>query len=76
VFESKPDVTFDSFLEPHASGTGEAYRGTENEKKDEQNGNEEGSIELKLVDPRTKTPTHRIIKMLSMPSLSVRKKRG
>jgi hypothetical protein len=76
VFEPKPDVTFDSFLEPHASGTGEAYRGTENAKKGEQPGTEEGSIELKLVDPQTKRSTHRMGKMPSMPSLSVRKKRS
>jgi hypothetical protein len=75
-FEARPDVTFDSFLEPHASGKGEAYRGAENAKKDDQLGEEEGSIELKLGGKPTKKPSNRISKMPSMPTLRVRKTRG
>ncbi|KAF2789847.1 hypothetical protein K505DRAFT_197816, partial [Melanomma pulvis-pyrius CBS 109.77] len=33
VFQPSPDVTFDTFLEPHVSGKGEAYRGAGNAKK-------------------------------------------
>jgi hypothetical protein len=76
VFEPRPDVTFDSFLEPHVSGKGEAYRGTENAKKDDQLSDEEGSFELKPVGKPTKKPSNRISKMPSMPTLRVRKTRG
>jgi hypothetical protein len=34
-YEVKPEVTFDKFLSPHASGKGEAYRGAANAKKEE-----------------------------------------
>jgi predicted protein tyrosine phosphatase len=33
-YEVKPEVTFDKFLSPHASGKGEAYRGAANAKKE------------------------------------------
>jgi hypothetical protein len=71
VFEVRPDVTFDSFLEPHASGKGEAYRGAENAKKDDQPGDEEGRIKLKPMDKPMNKPSNRISKIPSMSILRI-----
>ncbi|KAF2865398.1 hypothetical protein BDV95DRAFT_507302 [Massariosphaeria phaeospora] len=35
TYDYQPDITFDSFLSPHASGKGEAFRGADNAKKND-----------------------------------------
>ncbi|KAF1836830.1 hypothetical protein BDW02DRAFT_566606 [Decorospora gaudefroyi] len=59
VFQPNPETTFDSFLQPHKSGKGEAFRNAENAKKPKTS--PEGSLKGK-----------RLSKMPSMPLLSKR----
>lgn len=61
--QRKEDVTFDTFLVPHTSGKGEAYRGADNAKKeDEQNDS----------SPTFESSGRRLSKMPSIPALRKR----
>ncbi|KAF2256871.1 hypothetical protein BU26DRAFT_394529, partial [Trematosphaeria pertusa] len=60
-YEYSPEITFDSFLAPHASGKGEAYRGAENAKMADVTG-DASSNSIKAQGSRKK-------RLSKMPSL-------
>ncbi|KAF2708475.1 hypothetical protein K504DRAFT_468807 [Pleomassaria siparia CBS 279.74] len=75
TFQHSPYVTFDSFLEPHTSGKGETYRGSDNAKKEDQPGDEMGSVELEPVDKAKSRLSTCLDKMPSMSSIRHHKTR-
>lgn len=70
-FTARPDITFDSFLSPHISGKGEAFRGADNAIKTDENGDKED--ETKFKARQTARLTNTLSKMSSMPMLRGRK---
>lgn len=70
-YEYSPEITFDSFLAPHASGKGEAYRGAENAKMADVTG-DASSNSIKAQGSRKK----RLSKMPSLPAVRKRLSKG
>lgn len=67
-YRHNPDITFDSFLTPHDSDKGDAFRDVANAKK---NTIPKMSLEVgPEVDPKAKEKTRRLSKMPSMSLLS------
>lgn len=77
AYEARPGVTFDSFLAPHISGKGEAFRGSKNAMQGDTPGDDaKDSIELKEMDGPYKKHPRRMSKMSNLSSLCVLKPRG
>jgi hypothetical protein len=73
--EPRPDITFDSFLAPHISGKGEAFRGADNAKKEDPTEDVGDGTKLVKSGGSRKNPVRRLSKMASMPSLRAHKTR-
>lgn len=72
-YRPRRDVTFDSFLVPHNSGKGEAYRGGKNAKEGDVSGEKDGdSVELKELRG-VKKHARRLSKMPSLSAIRVRR---
>lgn len=76
LHQHRPDVTFDSFLAPHASGKGEAFRGADNAKKDKQSGDGAPDDAVPRELDISRRWSKHISRVPSMPTLRSKWSRG
>ncbi|KAF2016848.1 hypothetical protein BU24DRAFT_419904 [Aaosphaeria arxii CBS 175.79] len=75
-FRARPNITFDSFLAPHASGKGEAFRGADNaQPSDLAKGRESDGLRETGASSPIKM-LRRVSRVVSMPMLKTRKSPG